>query len=195
MWTIPHLLVLQQQLVLHAAAVEQADTVLAFSGSSGQGKSTLARQLAQEGLRHIADDLLIVQFDHGVPEVAIQGEKFLRDWAETQAARLATGRTIETECLAQAAAGPRRPLGRIYFPRRQELPAPAIEEHPLGRGAGLLRLLENSFAELGTRGVWQFLWEANCQIATAIPVIQMEVPEGLASLREAVASYIRKVKS
>lgn len=195
LWVVPHVLMLQQQVVLHASAVEHTGAVLALSGSSGRGKSTLARLLAQEGMNLIADDLLVVHLDHGTPEVAIHGEKFLRRWAATQASTLAAQHCIPTDALAQAIEGPRLPLRQILFPCRKELPMAAIREEPLGRTAGLLLLLENSFAELGIREVWRHLWDANCRIVATTTMAQALVPEGLGALQAAVIDYTRRIKS
>lgn len=195
LWALPHVLLLQQRLVLHASAVEHAGAVLALSGSSGRGKSTLARLLAQEGMNLIADDLLVVHLDHGTPEVAVGGEKFLRTWVATQAPTLADQRCIQTEALAQVMEGTRLPLRQILFPCRKDLPTAAIQVEPLGRTAGLLLLLENSFAELGIREVWRHLWDANCRIVATTSMAQALLPEGLAALQTAVIDYTRRMKS
>jgi hypothetical protein len=195
LWVVPHVFLLQQRMVLHASAIEQAGEVVALCGSSGRGKTTLARLLAKEGMNLVSEDLLLVQLDHETPDVAIHGEKTLRAWVAARAAALVPKCRIPTDGLAQAVQGPRLPLGRILFPCRTHQPMPIIQEQPLGRAAGLLLLLENSFAEVGIAEVWRWLWDETCKIATATPVAKALVPEGLAPLQEAVRDYSRKVKS
>lgn len=50
------------RLVLHSGAVELDESVIAFVGESGVGKSTLARFVSDRGHPHVADDLLPVRF-------------------------------------------------------------------------------------------------------------------------------------
>lgn len=53
-------LMLRNELVLHASAVQVGDQALAFVGSSGMGKSTLATALCNKGRALVSDDLLRV---------------------------------------------------------------------------------------------------------------------------------------
>lgn len=45
---------------LHASSVVKDDRVIAFTGESGEGKSTLAVALAEHGFRHRSDDVLLL---------------------------------------------------------------------------------------------------------------------------------------
>ncbi len=63
-------LALRNTWCLHASAVMFQETVIAFLGESGQGKSTLAAYLAQSaGWRLVADDILPVRIDVGKVQV------------------------------------------------------------------------------------------------------------------------------
>lgn len=53
-------LMLHNQLVLHASAVQAGDQAVAFVGRSGMGKSTLATALSAQGYPLVTDDLLRV---------------------------------------------------------------------------------------------------------------------------------------
>lgn len=57
-------LTLNHHLVLHASAVQAGDRAVAFAGSSGMGKSTLAAALCGVGCGLVSDDLLRV--DEGI---------------------------------------------------------------------------------------------------------------------------------
>jgi hypothetical protein len=46
--------------VLHAAAVAHNDAALLFLGDSGMGKTTIAVQLARDGLAYMGDDLILI---------------------------------------------------------------------------------------------------------------------------------------
>ena len=52
---------------LHASAVQRGERLVAFCGVSGRGKSTIAWQLAREGLTHVADDALVYRIANGLP--------------------------------------------------------------------------------------------------------------------------------
>lgn len=58
---LPLALSRQGELVLHASAVEVDDSVLAFLGTSGRGKSTLAASFTECGHRIVTDDGLQLQ--------------------------------------------------------------------------------------------------------------------------------------
>jgi hypothetical protein len=57
-----------RHLVLHASAVEVDGRVLAFVGSTGTGKSTLAAALTARGARLVCDDAMVI-IDGDVPRV------------------------------------------------------------------------------------------------------------------------------
>ncbi len=52
---------------LHASSVVSDGRVIAFTGQSGEGKSTLAAALAQHGVSHRSDDVLLIEMrDDGI---------------------------------------------------------------------------------------------------------------------------------
>ena len=60
-----HVLAMNDQLALHASAVEVDGRALAILGSSGSGKSTLAAVLCARGARLVSDDTLRVEVSQG----------------------------------------------------------------------------------------------------------------------------------
>jgi hypothetical protein len=70
-------------LPLHASAVELGGEALAFVGSQGQGKSTLAAHcLALGATRLIADDILVISFDKEGSPWAHPGMPSLKLWRD-----------------------------------------------------------------------------------------------------------------
>lgn len=195
LWAAPHVLALRGTLVLHASAVQDGDRVLAFCGGSGRGKTTLARMLAAAGMGLVAEDLLVIRFRAGVPEAVLGGEGVIRAWAAAHAAEVAAGTQVSTEGLWRALEGAGFPLGGVAFPRRDEASGAQITHTPLGPAEAFMLLLENSFAEMRRRDVWQRLWESHQQLARQVPARIAHVPEGLELLRRAAASYSLTVKS
>jgi hypothetical protein len=70
-------------LPLHASAVEIDGEIVAFVGSPGEGKSTIAAHcLAREGTRFAADDILVVTFPETGRPLAHPGMPSLKLWRD-----------------------------------------------------------------------------------------------------------------
>src|SRR5947209_777376 len=69
LWAAPHVLALSGQSVLHASAIETAQGIRAFCGSSGRGKTTLAHLLAGQGMTVVSEDIVLVGWQGEVPNV------------------------------------------------------------------------------------------------------------------------------
>jgi hypothetical protein len=82
---IPLVLSSQGKLVLHASAIATPDGAIAFIGSTGRGKSTLAASFTKRGLPLLTDDCLLIEDrDDGLfAKPSYQG---LRLWPETVSA-------------------------------------------------------------------------------------------------------------
>jgi hypothetical protein len=74
---------------LHASAVSHAGGVYAFTGVSGEGKSTLVAALAERGLAVCSDDVLVLDLSDPDVVMAVPGHKRLKLWAD---ALVLTGR-------------------------------------------------------------------------------------------------------
>lgn len=102
--------------VLHASAVEMNGTALAFVGSSGQGKSTMAALQCSDGAALITDDVLRVDLDGTVPRCHLGATEL----------RLRTGSSADE--LSGSAAGTRSSVDGRHVLR---LPASARDLPPL----------------------------------------------------------------
>ena len=78
----PLVLSRQGRLVIHASAVLTPAGAVAFVGSTGQGKSTLALSFATQGFPFLADDCLVLEEDQG-QLMAMPSYPGLRLWPET----------------------------------------------------------------------------------------------------------------
>ncbi|MES2054944.1 MAG: hypothetical protein V4564_03315 [Pseudomonadota bacterium] len=67
---------------LHASAISYAGNVYAFTGVSGEGKSTLVAALAQRGLTVCSDDVLVLDLSDPGQVIAVPGHKRLKLWAD-----------------------------------------------------------------------------------------------------------------
>ncbi|WCM28759.1 hypothetical protein NDN01_07590 [Sphingomonas sp. QA11] len=70
---------------LHASAVSHAGGVYAFTGVSGEGKSTLAAALARRGLTVCSDDVLVLDLTEPGEVMAVPGHRRLKLWADALA--------------------------------------------------------------------------------------------------------------
>jgi Coenzyme PQQ synthesis protein D (PqqD) len=214
-WVAPHLLALQHQPILHASAVQWGSGVLAFSGASGAGKTTLARLFAAEGCLRVSEDLLLLSLDQGTPGVLVHAEDSLRRWVAAKHEQLErqTSDELHVGDLADAVRGAARPLHAVLLldrtrrvqsggqsvqpldPRSAHLPppdAPAghhILTERLAPADALVLLLRNGFAELRQREIWCELLQTARAIVTHVPVSNATVPHGIAALQQAVRDY------
>jgi hypothetical protein len=195
LWVAPHILIVRGAMVLHAAAVQVGEDVVAFAGPSGRGKTTLAHVLAENGFPLLGEDLLVLDLATDRPHVVRDGERRIRDWARAEAPHLGEQSPVALTSLEQALAGKRQPVGRILFPRREVMARPELKQTILGGAAALLLLLANSFAEMRRRELWRRIWEAQRLLAGAVPVGWLDVPDGLDALRRGVTNYNWKVQS
>jgi hypothetical protein len=188
LWAAPHLLLLQGQGVLHASAIQRTEGILALSGTSGAGKTTTAQAFARQGAALLAEDLILVDME-GTPQAIRGGEAAVRAWAAAQAPALASQGWIGVEGLREASAGPRVPLRTLAFLSPRRSTGERLEREPLGQTEALLLLLENGFAELGTRPIWLDLLRRSVRIVQTVPTERWRCPEGLERLQQAVRRY------
>lgn len=195
LWAAPHVLTLSGHSLLHAAAVETADGVRAFCGSSGRGKTTLAQLLAAAGMPAVSEDLVLLAWDGDRPQVVRDAEPAVRTWVAEQAPQLAKRGWAATTGLARATAGPRVRLHAVHFLEATRSTGRGLQRTTLPPAEALVRFLENGFAELGRRDVWLELLRASERLVRAVEVESLHCPEGVEVLREAVTGYTWMTKS
>lgn len=76
----------QMRLVLHGSAVEIGDSVVAFLGRSGLGKSTLAAGFAADGFRFLTDDGLMVSHSEEGGYLVQPSHPSIRLWEDSRRA-------------------------------------------------------------------------------------------------------------
>ena len=82
---IPLILSRQASLVLHGSAVLISGQMIAFLGETGQGKSTIAASLGQQGFPVVTDDCLVVE-EKGDQILGLPLYPSLRLWPEALSA-------------------------------------------------------------------------------------------------------------
>lgn len=154
---LPLVLSRQGRLVLHSSAVLTPAGAVAFVGSTGQGKSTLALSFATRGDPFLADDCLVLD-EHQGKLMAVPSYPGLRLWPETVSEVFE--RAPELAEVAHYSAKKRlsphgemsfsyqpAPLRRVYF--LAEPPgakgAAAVEIRPLSGSEALLELVRYAY--------------------------------------------------
>ena len=196
-WAVPHLLVLQRQPVLHASAIEYRDGVLAFAGPSGAGKTSTAHAFAAHGAPLISEDVLLISVESHSPVVYVNAEAALWRWVAEKASLWATEQHVEIDVsdLLEVLGGPTLPLRQVLFLDRAQRQGDRISVQRLGSGEALIRLLENTFAELGSRDFWRELFEMNREFVARLRFAQATAPQSLDLLRDAARHYCSSIST
>jgi len=172
-------------LVLHASAVEVAGAALAFVGSSGQGKTTVATLLCAEGYALVSDDVLPVECRDGnvtcVPGgVELRVREKSQPLAEWLAPEVPRRRTADERLAVKVPGTPlqRLRLGALVIPW-PDRESNEIRARALSAGQAALALARYQRVEGWTSpALRRAQFEAIAAIVTSVPVFDMHVPWG-----------------
>lgn len=152
---IPLVISHRGELVLHGSAVDLGGEAIAFIGSSGRGKSTLAASFARRGYPFLADDSLQLTWE-GESLMVRPSHPSIRLWEDSFAALMpeegavsvapALNYTPKVRLLAGDAIPFRAestPLRRVYVLSSDQTSVPAVRK--LSRAEVLTALVENTF--------------------------------------------------
>jgi hypothetical protein len=185
----PKILFLRGFTVLHGSCCLRGEGLLVCSGKSGAGKTTTARAFSKHGSALVSEDMVVFDKDFESPSVFLEGEARLRGWALDTASRLSTpGGAVRTHELLPAATGAVAPLRSMWFldaTRRLE----KLDARPLSRTDTLLRIMANHFLGAKDRESWRRYIAAGHGMASAATGYDLDLPNGLDRLDEAIASY------
>lgn len=150
---LPLALSLQNELVLHASAVNINGQAAVFCGSSGMGKSSIAAAFATAGYPFLTDDGLLIE-PSGGDYLAVPSHPFIRLWDDSRDS-LVPGEVgslptpVWTE-KSRLLAGEQLPfcdqkvtVGRVYFLQDEGVDSLTIS--PLLGADALMALVRNSF--------------------------------------------------
>jgi hypothetical protein len=195
-------------LVAHASAVATPAGAIAFVGSSGRGKSTLAASLALQGFPLITDDCLLLEEaeDGLLATPSYPGARLWDDSIETLFEDMPAVRDVahytDKKRLALADGQvhfcyDRVPLRRMYFLADPEQTADetTIEITPLAARAAFMELVAYSFKlDIDDRGVLQREFRRLDRIAALPLFFRLSYPRHFAMLpavQRAVLDHLR----
>ena len=177
--------------VLHGSAVEVGGRALAFVGSSGQGKSTMAAMFCAAGAPLVTDDILPLEFETS-PATAVEAVRCLRSGSEIRlreksaslAERFASDTrvriTADDRHAVESASSEhdRIPLGAIILPRpdreQSEVSARVV---PPGEAAYWLSRCQRIEGWQGRDELRKQFNDA-VRVVEAVPVFEVMVPWG-----------------
>lgn len=183
---VPKLLALRGLVTFHASAVVDHGGVRAFSGQSGAGKTTTAREFANAGCVLVSEDLLVVQVGNDAPHAVLEAEAKARAWArETQRAfELNSRAAIDFSVLDEVATGAALPLREIWFLDAGRREGRGIQLTGLDRPDSLMALLGNLFLASEAPNDWQAALAS--LRALNLDAFAATMPSGLDALHSAI---------
>jgi hypothetical protein len=179
-WAAPHLIALHDRIVLHAGAVQHAQSgaVLALIGPSRAGKTTTARAFG----RVVSEDLLPLDAE----DRALVGAE-----AALERAIAAHRGEDVAPILAAGARGTPSPLTRILIVDEARRAGSEIVTTALAPADAMTALLGNAFAEVPDARVWRNAAALSARLAASGRVHAATMPEGADALPAAAARYSR----
>ena len=198
---LPLALSRQFELVLHASAVEIENSVVAFLGFSGRGKSTLAASFATSGQRFLTDDGLQLKAVAG-GYLALPGHPSIRLWDDSRQALIPdtaqAAPPLDYTPKARLLAGDEaafcdspRPLGCMYFLGEGVADSVAIE--PVSGRDAMIELVRHSFLlDVEEKAMLQHHFSQLTELVSRPMFFRLDYPrdyEKLLAVREAVLAH------
>ncbi len=178
---VPLLLAERGQLALHASAVLDDGSAVAFAGMSGRGKSTTAAALATAGYPVLAEDGCVISAD---------AERALL-WPGLRGVRIRAGGALRIVHADRDAGGAGVPLGAVVLLGPRGGAEPAVE--PVAPLDALLALMPNTLHALGASQAAAFRGAA--ALGRAVPVLRATLPDDLAGAPGHAARLLRLVRA
>jgi hypothetical protein len=200
---IPLVLSRRERIVLHSSAVHTPLGAIAFAGSSGQGKSTLATSFARDGYPLISDDCLVLRAQPtrwlalpsypGVRLWPIAADQFLRQErarAADVAHYTAKRRLSDKEVLPFAEESV--PLRSLFFLAGD---APSISIEPLSPGRAFMSLVEFAYnLDIQDAAFLKRQFDTVGRLTADVPAFAIHYPRDFASLPAVRHAIIRHLE-
>ena len=205
---IPRAVCHQGRFVIHASAVELSNGLaVAFTGPSGQGKSTLATAFSRAGHSLVSDDCLLLENRGGAVHVlasypslrlwpdsaqAMAGERELAGAQFTDMAHYTRKQQLLLGATTDAAAPRWIKLAALYILENSEEAAESgIQVKPAGEMAGIMTLIESLFAlDVVAEGSVRRGFETVRQVASAVAIMRLAYPREYDRLPDVVETVV-----
>jgi hypothetical protein len=194
----PKILNALQRIVLHAAANQFGQSLVAISGVSGAGKSTTSRLLADVGVPKVADEFLVVSVRSGEVVAQLGAEAQMVRWCREAAQTLVAHPRERVSCsslLHLDQGSPEVPVDRVLLLDRTRRRGSSIETESLSASQAIEHLVNVVFLGVSDRaGLRRFL--ADCRALSVCMRTELaHVPGDLVTLAQALRDYTVKTAS
>jgi hypothetical protein len=173
-WGAPFALAPQGIVSLHASCIMKHGLAIAFLGTGGAGKSTLARRLRDRAWERLADDIMMVDENAQVNALC---EEVVHRWCQEQAGRLEVNYRELAEQLHEPSQQRWQPLRGLLLldkARGQE-----FRLRPLTSGDCFHRLVKYGFGGLPTPEAWEHQFRIYGALAAGLHAGVLQSPDGL----------------
>ena len=181
----PKLLSLRGHLVLHASAVLLNQSIVAFAGKSGAGKTTTGRAFAAAGAQLLCEDKLLLRDTAGALEAVVDGERRITGWVASAVAELSAGRPARCDALDDAAAGDSRPIGAIGFLDVARRSGTRLAARLLDRAQATRAIFSNTFHGSERPEDWRRHLTIAADATRHLPVYELTAPDSVTALEAA----------
>ena len=191
-----------QHIVLHASAVSVDGHAVAFTGSCGTGKSTLAALFARRGFRVLADDAVLLAHRGGevmavpaYPGVRLWPDAIAGSYASTHRAAPVTETSMKRRISDSVGFDGRTlPLRSVYELSPQDAGDPRLR--PLSPRDTAMALVEHGFRlEQRDRGLLSIELDRACRAARGLRAWRLEYPRNWDSADRVVDAVLAHARA
>jgi hypothetical protein len=162
---------------LHASCVMRHGLAIAFSGTGGTGKSTMARRLRDRHWERLADDVMMVDDS---AQVNVSCEEVVHRWCRDQAGQLEVNYRELAEQLHEPNHQRWEPLRALLFLDKAR--GPEFRLKPLTSGDCFHRLVKYGFGGVPTPEAWEHQFRIYGRLSSRLQVGVLQCPNGLEPL-------------
>jgi hypothetical protein len=186
----PKVLFLRGVTVLHGSSCVRDGSLIGICGKSRAGKTTTGRILARYTSGLVSEDLLVLGSDLSKPEAFVEGEATVHRWSvEASQTLTETGEVpIDDSHLTRASSGQTVPLRTVWFLDARRRKAEFAARRLAGPDA-LALLIANHFLGAADSTNWRRHLTASHLIASSVDSYEIDVPDGLERLDQAIGRY------
>jgi len=183
--------------VLHAGAVlTSPETVTAFLGVSGAGKTTSAHAFAHAGCKLVCEDKLVLDPNSTADMAVMDGEARISAWAQDTRARMQASPSDwhDTRTIFHIADGPKQRLERLWIvdSSRRETD---LRLRRMGRSEAAGAIFHHGFYGSADPHALRRHLKRAADMARRLVVDEATMPSGIPSLRAAARRYTENTAS
>ncbi len=178
--------------MLHASACFIDQSLIAFSGLSGAGKTTTAQAFQGAGAELVSEELLVFAPDGPSAVVITGGEALVFEWSRTAASELREHRCSAsmTKLITDLVSGSTSELREIVFLDHTRRRGTEFTTEKLQGASSLAELFRHHFLGAAETDAWRRFFQVAVALVETVEMRLGWSPEGIDHLPGAAARYI-----